>query len=234
MEAMKDTLHLSRICAAGIAVVLMILTSSPANADREIFTLTRPETGLEIVVPDEIFLAAASSPDPAEDDRFCAYNRKKDPDPKPWRCISGSNTLTDCTVSTLCKQPSTDPDAILPCQKVPVDQCGNNPQFSTSSPFPTPAPRDLGGLVNYIFTWSLRVVGLAVFVMIIYGGFLWLMAGGDPGKIGKGKAVIRDAVLGAVLLLSAYIILNTINPDFVRQTIKISPLPPQQTIAPPK
>lgn len=82
-------------------------------------------------------------------------------------------------------------------------------------------PTDLGQLIQQIFTWSLAVLGIAVFVMVFYAGFLWLTAAGNTAKVGEAKSRITNAVFGAIILLSAYLILYTINPDFVRSSVNI-------------
>ncbi|MDP3763508.1 MAG: hypothetical protein Q8Q92_02540 [bacterium] len=82
-------------------------------------------------------------------------------------------------------------------------------------------PTDLGQLIQQIFTWSLAVLGIAVFVMVFYAGFLWLTAAGNTAKVGDAKSRITNAVFGAIILLSAYLILYTINPDFVRSSVNI-------------
>ena len=97
---------------------------------------------------------------------------------------------------------------------------------SFSAPFaptiPTQGlPTDLGQLIQQIFTWSLSVLGIAVFVMIFYAGFLWLTAAGNTAKVTEAKSRITNAVFGAIILLSAYLILYTINPDFVCQTFNL-------------
>ena len=82
-------------------------------------------------------------------------------------------------------------------------------------------PTDLGQLIQQIFTWSLAVLGIAVFVMVFYAGFLWLTAAGNTAKVGEAKSRITNAVFGAIILLSAYLILCSINPDFVRSSVNI-------------
>ena len=82
-------------------------------------------------------------------------------------------------------------------------------------------PTNLGTLIEQIFTWSLAVLGIAVFVMVFYAGFLWLTAAGNTAKVGDAKSRITNAVFGAIILLSAYLILYTINPDFVCQTFNL-------------
>lgn len=82
-------------------------------------------------------------------------------------------------------------------------------------------PTDLGQLIQQIFTWSLGILGISVFVIFFYSGFLWLTAAGNTSKVGEAKTHMTNAVFGAILLLSSYLILYTINPDFVRSTVNI-------------
>jgi len=82
-------------------------------------------------------------------------------------------------------------------------------------------PTDLGSLIEQIFSWSLSILGIAVFVMFFYSGFLWLTAAGNTSKIGEAKTHMTNAVFGAILLLSSYLILYTINPDLVKNTVNL-------------
>lgn len=52
------------------------------------------------------------------------------------------------------------------------------------------------------------LIGLALFVLIIYAGVLWMTAQGDPKKVEKAQHIMRDAVVGAVVLVSAYALAN--------------------------
>lgn len=90
-----------------------------------------------------------------------------------------------------------------------------------SSPPTQGLPTDLGQLIQTIFTWSLGILGISVFVMFFYSGFLWLTAAGNTSRIGDAKSHMTNAVFGAVLLLSSYLILYTINPDFVKNTFNL-------------
>ena len=82
-------------------------------------------------------------------------------------------------------------------------------------------PVGLGKLIEQIFTWSLSILGISVFVMFFYSGFLWLTAAGNTSRIGEAKTHMTNAVFGTILLLSAYLILYTINPDFIRGTFNL-------------
>ena len=77
-----------------------------------------------------------------------------------------------------------------------------------------------GGLPQYIagiYNFGLMVAGFLAMVMIMIGGFMYIAAGGNQTIIGKAKERIFNALIGLVILLLSYTILNTINPDLVNQ-----------------
>lgn len=85
-----------------------------------------------------------------------------------------------------------------------------------------PHPGDIKGvpdLISYIYNLAFWLVGLAVFVQVIRGGLLiFFFAAGNASKISEGRSMIFNAVIGFVLLVAAYLILNVINPDLVKNT----------------
>ena len=62
---------------------------------------------------------------------------------------------------------------------------------------------------------------MSVFFIFFYSGFLWLTAAGNTAKVGEARTQMTNAVFGAILLLSSYLILYTINPDFVKSTVNL-------------
>ncbi len=76
--------------------------------------------------------------------------------------------------------------------------------------------------IEYVYGWGVGVGALFTFAMIIYGGFMYMVSSGDPGRVKDAVSRIKSAVLGMIILLSSFIILNTINPQLTR----IGPLPP--------
>jgi len=75
-------------------------------------------------------------------------------------------------------------------------------------------PESLEQLISSLYSGSVRVVGLAAFLMILYAGIIRMLPFGDNERSNQ---IIIDAVVGTVLLLSAVIILNAINPDLTQQ-----------------
>ncbi len=52
----------------------------------------------------------------------------------------------------------------------------------------------------------LSVLGLVFLILVVYGGILWMVAEGDTTKVGKARGLIFHAVLGLIIVLSAYAI----------------------------
>jgi len=79
-------------------------------------------------------------------------------------------------------------------------------------------------LIAFVYLIGLWLVGIAVFVQITGGGVRWLLSAGKPGEIEKAKSQITNAIFGLILLLSSYVILNTINPDLVNGVFETKPI----------
>ena len=75
--------------------------------------------------------------------------------------------------------------------------------------------------ISYIYEWGISLGGIAVFIMLVWAGIEYLTSAGDPGKMGIAIKRIKSSILGLVLLLTSWLILNTINPQLVR----LAPLP---------
>ncbi|MBI5306305.1 hypothetical protein HZB04_01845 [Candidatus Wolfebacteria bacterium] len=74
-------------------------------------------------------------------------------------------------------------------------------------------PTGIADLVSKFYNYALAAVGVAALGVIIYGGILWITSAGNPGKISEAKEWITGAIFGVVLLISAVLLFNTINPE---------------------
>lgn len=70
------------------------------------------------------------------------------------------------------------------------------------------APLGLPELIGRIISIGIALSGLIVFLILIYGGFIWMTAQGDTDKVGKAQEMITAAVIGLAIVLSAYAIAN--------------------------
>jgi len=66
----------------------------------------------------------------------------------------------------------------------------------------------IGCMLANVFSVVLTLIGLAGFVMIIYAAFIMLTSAGKSQQVEKSKNTITFAIIGIVLALSAFIIIN--------------------------
>lgn len=82
-----------------------------------------------------------------------------------------------------------------------------------SSPIQGPLPtkpgggyrfENLGDIITIALGYLFPIAGLIMFLYIVYGGFQWLTASGDPKKVEAARNRITYAIVGFVLLIAAY------------------------------
>lgn len=70
------------------------------------------------------------------------------------------------------------------------------------------ATDDLMGIVNSILNTVFVVVGIVAVVMIILGGINYSTSQGDPGKATKAKNTIMYAIIGLVVVIISFAVVN--------------------------
>lgn len=78
---------------------------------------------------------------------------------------------------------------------------------------PTTTETLLPDYIKYIFNLSLLIIGIIVFISLLFGGFLYLTSFGNPTNLSNAKDRMFGAIIGLVLLLTSWLILNAINPQ---------------------
>lgn len=73
-----------------------------------------------------------------------------------------------------------------------------------------PTLRCVEVIVQNLLSFASGVVVFILFVMFVWGGIKFLTSGGDPTKVGGAQETIKFALLGTVLFISSYLILNVI------------------------
>ncbi|MFZ4632177.1 MAG: pilin [Patescibacteria group bacterium] len=74
-------------------------------------------------------------------------------------------------------------------------------------------------LAKYIiafYSYGLAASGILATIILMGAGVIWLTSGGDSGKITQAKELISGTIAGIIILVCAWIILNTINPRLVK------------------
>mgnify|MGYP001583836018 CR=1 FL=1 len=65
-------------------------------------------------------------------------------------------------------------------------------------------------VVRNIIRLLAPVAGLAFFIMIIVGGYQFLTSGGDPKGVAQARSTLTYAIIGILLVVSAWLILVVI------------------------
>ena len=147
----------------------------------------------------------------------------------PLLTVAMLSSVFFCTLAptVVLAQPTTPPATVTPTppQTIPVV----TPQLSVPIPgltFQTATisggrltSNQLGQYIAAMYRYAVAIVLMTAIIMTVYGGFRYLI-GASLGDIKAGKQIIQDAIVGMILVLGAYLILQTVNPD----TIMFRPL----------
>lgn len=72
---------------------------------------------------------------------------------------------------------------------------------------------DFAGRAANFYSWSIGVGVFVAFGVIIFAGFLYVTSAGNSTKVSEAKKWIIAGISGLIILLSSYLLLNTINPE---------------------
>jgi hypothetical protein len=62
----------------------------------------------------------------------------------------------------------------------------------------------MNNIINYVFT----IAGIAAIVAIFVGAFMYIFSGASPALAEKGKNAITNALVGIILVVSAWLMVN--------------------------
>lgn len=65
-------------------------------------------------------------------------------------------------------------------------------------------------LARTILNFLLGFLGFVAVLMIIYGGFTYVTAAGEEQKLGEAKKIIMYAIVGVIVILLSFAIVNTV------------------------
>src|SRR3989304_274942 len=81
-------------------------------------------------------------------------------------------------------------------------------QVTPTVPPVPPVPIVVGATLQELFTkvveWVLIIAGFVAVLFLLYGGFLYLTAGGNAEAVTKAKTTIVNAVIGVVVIALAF------------------------------
>jgi hypothetical protein len=73
---------------------------------------------------------------------------------------------------------------------------------------------EIGVLISSAFNAAILIAVIAVFGMLILGGYGWITAGGDKGKVEEARTRITNALIGLAIVAAAWALINIIGKFF--------------------
>jgi len=78
-------------------------------------------------------------------------------------------------------------------------------QFATATGLGT---KDIRTTIASIINVAMGLLGIIAVLIVLLGGFKWMIAGGDDAKIKEARKLIIAGVTGLIIILCAYAIAN--------------------------
>lgn len=66
---------------------------------------------------------------------------------------------------------------------------------------------DLEVVFGRVVGFALGLAGIALFVLLLVGGFKFITSGGDPKAVESAKSTLTHAIIGLIVILVSYLIL---------------------------
>lgn len=66
------------------------------------------------------------------------------------------------------------------------------------------------GLIAFIIQLALLLVGSVAILFLIWGGFRYITAGGNPDAVKKARATITNAIIGLVVVILAWVLVYAV------------------------
>lgn len=101
---------------------------------------------------------------------------------------------------------------ISPAATIPLNL--DYPEFGVGEQkFSLNTNQNLNEIVAWFYYFIVAIAGIAAFFALIVGGFEWMTSAGNPSKVSSAKERMSSAMLGLVIILASYLILQVINPE---------------------
>lgn len=80
------------------------------------------------------------------------------------------------------------------------------------SAYPQGARENLNvqAVVKKVIDWALYIAAIIAVIFIIIGGFMYITSAGDPGKAGKGRTTLTNALIGLAIIVLSYLIVQIV------------------------
>lgn len=113
-----------------------------------------------------------------------------------------------------------EPVIFKPQVQMPIGGSGlNQPSINVASYNKTTGIVTSDLLARYIkalYDYGMMIAGILGAIVLMGGGVLWLVSGGNDSRVSQAKEMIVGSISGLLILFCSWILLNTINPELLK------------------
>lgn len=70
---------------------------------------------------------------------------------------------------------------------------------------------DIGVLISKVISFAFIIAGILTFGFLVYGGMIWLTAGGDKTNTEKARTMITNAIIGLAIIASSWALMKVLS-----------------------
>lgn len=108
----------------------------------------------------------------------------------------------------------------VPVSASPIDGCQSNDQLTTfkavleraacagkiTTPNATGETQSIINLVGGVLTIAYSLLGIVFVTLLVYAGYLWLTARGNEEQVTRAQTLLRNSLIGIIIVFTAFII----------------------------
>lgn len=79
-------------------------------------------------------------------------------------------------------------------------------------------PKSLTLIIGQIINVALGFLGIVLLVYLLYAGFLWMTAGGSSDQVKTAQGMIKNAIIGLIIIVAAFAISTFVLGSLVNAT----------------
>lgn len=68
----------------------------------------------------------------------------------------------------------------------------------------------VSAFANGLIAWLISMLGVIAVIMLVYAGFRMVVSRGDVGEWGKAKEMFTNVIIGIIIILAAWLVIDTI------------------------
>lgn len=101
----------------------------------------------------------------------------------------------------------------------PLDKAASTAGYDTKNTTIEP-------IIGIIIKSALTFLGVIFLILTIYGGYMWMTAAGNEEQVGRAKKTLTTAVIGLIIVVSAYAISYFVIEKLGEATLEEAATPP--------